>query len=74
MFWDYYYPLLFLVLSALILFFGLRKEVNKFKSTDVPSIMDRIYFAFNFALVLIFGGTFFTGSLVRLFYLMTKTT
>ncbi|MBL7544201.1 MAG: hypothetical protein JNL11_10305 [Bdellovibrionaceae bacterium] len=74
MFWDYYYPLLFLVLSALILYFGLRKEVRKFKVTGDPSLMDRIYFLFNFALVLIFGGTFFAGSIVRLIYLVTKST
>lgn len=74
MFWDYYYPLLFFVLSALVLFFGLRKEVRKFKVVDQPSLMDRVYFAFNFILVLIFGGTFFAGSITRLIYLMTKTT
>lgn len=73
MFWDYYYPLLFLVLSSLILFFGLRKEVRKYKGNGEPTLMDRIYFAFNFLLVLVFGGTFFAGSIVRLIYLMTKT-
>lgn len=73
MFWDYYYPLLFLVLSALILFFGLRKEVRKFQGNEAPTLMDRVYFGFNFLLVLGFGGTFFAGSIVRLVYLMTKT-
>lgn len=73
MFWDYYYPLLFMVLSALILYFGLRKEVRKFKVADEPSIMDRIYFGFNFLLVLVFGGTFFAGSIIRIFYLVTKS-
>jgi len=73
MFWDYYYPLLFLVLSAAILFFGLRKEVRKFKGNTEPSLMDRIYFGFNFLLVLVFGGTFFAGSIIRLVYLATKS-
>ncbi len=73
MFWDYYYPLLFFVLSALVLFFGLRKEVRKFQGVEQPSLMDRVYFAFNFILVLIFGGTFFAGSITRLVYLLTKS-
>ncbi len=73
MFWDYYYPLLFLVLSGMILYFGLRKEVRKFKGADEPSLMDRVYFGFNFLLVLVFGGTFFAGSIIRLVYLATKT-
>lgn len=72
MFWDYYYPILFLIFSSLILFFGLRKEVNKFKQVSAPQVMDKVYFAFNFLLVLVFGGTFFAGSITRLIYLMTK--
>ncbi len=74
MFWDYYYPFLFMVLSGLVLFFGLRKEVRKYLTVDGPSLMDRIYFAFNFVLVLVFGGTFFAGSITRIVYLLTKTT
>ena len=74
MFWDYYYPFLFLVLSSLVLFYGLRKEVRKYTTVEQPSLMDRIYFGFNFILVLIFGGTFFAGSITRLIYLVTKTT
>ncbi len=74
MFWDYYYPLLFMILSGLVLFFGLRKEVRKYLTVDGPSLMDRIYFAFNFVLVLVFGGTFFAGSITRIVYLLTKTT
>ena len=73
MFWDYYYPLLFFGLSSLVLFFGLRKEVRKFSAVDGPSLMDRVYFAFNFLLVLVFGGTFFAGSITRIIYLVSKS-
>ena len=73
MFWDYYYPLLFMVLSALILYFGLRKEVRKFHGNTEPTLMDRVSFGFNFLLVLVFGGTFFAGSIIRLVYLATRT-
>lgn len=73
MFWDYYYPILFLVFSSLILYFGLRKEFTKFRQLESPLIMDKIYFLFNFLLVLIFGGTFFAGSITRLVYLVTKS-
>ncbi len=73
MFWDFYYPILFLIFSSLILFFGLRKEIGKFKQLESRKTMDIIYFAFNFILVLIFGGTFFAGSITRIIYLVSKT-
>lgn len=73
MFWDYYYPILFMLFSSLILYFGLRKEVSKFKQIATPKMMDFIYFGFNFLLVLVFGGTFFAGSITRIIYLVSKT-
>lgn len=73
MFWDFYYPILFLIFSSLILFFGLRKEISKFKQLESRKTMDIVYFAFNFILVLIFGGTFFAGSITRIIYLVSKT-
>ncbi|MBN8537582.1 MAG: hypothetical protein J0M15_11060 [Deltaproteobacteria bacterium] len=73
MFWDFYYPILFLIFSSLILFFGLRKEISKFKQLESRKAMDIVYFAFNFILVLVFGGTFFAGSITRIIYLVSKT-
>lgn len=72
MFWDYYYPALFFILSSMVLFFGLRKELRKFKLIEQPNLNERIYFLFNFGLVLVFGGTFFAGSITRIIYLLSK--